>query len=498
MEKPFHIRNGNVTILPLNNDYIQFIKDNTTITHPYSTWKCTNTSNTDYENAGEYCILTNIYYNSAIDQYYFYQDPSQINKTKQRNSFMAPYHAVELIVINNTTFFQQKSRISAILTQPILVAAPPDLNYAHGFLELCGPRFWTLAECQSHASYVNPSKIQIYYTSKLLKDYTLNWAMYKQRSDGTYEPKRQWEHMLQSMFSIYPLLIYISFNNTTVMFKYMIFPGQKMGRSASWGYTYIARKFRSYPMSTQHYRRAYLAYSEWILYNFNLKSKFELTVIQKELQNKKISEQIPICNHTCINDQQSNMSIDDYSGEWIVVLNRAGVGRREITNADELVQALLNTFPDHSNPYLRVWPKQFNFNDNLYETARMARSIRLIIGVHGAGLSNTIFMRPGAILYEINSYGCRELSFNFRRWAEVFNLQHALYVPSQRDNGNQDDICYHESATTLNVKEVIDEVKNMLKNEIAYRNGYLKRALNMMNDMSIVDHPPSGFENVLS
>jgi len=251
-------------------------------------------------------------------------------------------------------------------------------------------------------------------------------------------------------------------------------------------------------MTTEHYRRAYLAYSEWIIYNFNLKSKFELTKIQNELQEKKISEQIPICNHTCINIQQSNMSIDEYTGEWIVVLNRAGVGRREIKNAGELVEALLKTFPDHSNPYLRVWPKQFNFNDNLYETVRMARSIRIIIGVHGAGLSNTIFMRPGAILYEINPYGCRDLSFNFRRWAEVFNLQHALWIPSVGEAGNQDDVCNREGVITVNTKEIIDEVKNILKNELLYRNGYIKRALNIMNDMSLVDHPPTGFENIFS
>ncbi len=94
IKKPFHIQKGNVKVLPLNNDYIQFIKNTTKIIHPYSTWKCSNTSNTDYENSGEYCILTNIYYDSALDQYYFYQDPSQINKIKQRNKFMAPYHAV--------------------------------------------------------------------------------------------------------------------------------------------------------------------------------------------------------------------------------------------------------------------------------------------------------------------------------------------------------------------------------------------------------------------
>jgi len=48
----------------------------------------------------------------------------------------------------------------------------------------------------------------------------------------------------------------------------------------------------------------------------------------------------------------------------------------------------------------------------------------------------------------------------------------------------------------VNINEIIDEVKNLLKNEIEYRNGYIKRALMIMNDMSIVDHPPSGFEKI--
>ncbi|CAF4180531.1 unnamed protein product, partial [Rotaria sordida] len=243
--------------------------------------------------------------------------------------------------------------------------------------------------------------------------------------------------------------------------------------------------------------RAYLAYSEWILNNFNLKSKFQLTSIQEELQHKKISEHVPICDQICPIQQRKNISSDEFTGEWIVVLNRAGVGRREMKNANELVAALLQTFPDHSNPYLRVWPKQFNFNDNLYETARMARSIRLLIGVHGAGLSNTLFMRPGTILYEINPYGCRHLSFNFHRWAEVFNLQHALWIPSQGNNGRIDDICDRESSTTLNVKEIINEVKNLLKDEVEYRSGYIRRALKIMTDMSIVNHPPPGFEKFL-
>jgi hypothetical protein len=230
--------------------------------------------------------------------------------------------------------------------------------------------------------------------------------------------------------------------------------------------------------------------------NFHLPSKFQLTKIQKEVQEKNVSEIIPICKETCVNEQQSIKTTTDneFTGEWIVVLNRAGAGKREITNADELIQALLKTFPDHSNPYLRVWPKQFNFDSNLYETARMARSIRILIGVHGAGLSNSIFMRPGTILYEINPYGCRELSFNFRRWAEVFNLQHELWIPSY----GQNDLCNRKSATTLNVKDIIAEIQNLLKNEVEYRNGYIKRALNIMTDLSIVDYPSKEYEKILS
>ncbi|UJR14508.1 hypothetical protein I4U23_001504 [Adineta vaga] len=492
--KQIYVYKDNATTPPLNYDYIQYIKRPNSSFHPYSTWKCSNTSVTDFENAGEYCILTNIYYDSSIDQYYFFQDPSDNRTMNQRTKFKTPADDIELFNITDMTFF--KSPITAILKRPVLVAIPPDLNYAHGFLETCGPRFWVLAECQSHASYINPKTIQIYYTSSMFNVHPPNWKLYQRRSDGSYQAVRYWERLIHSMFSIYPLLTYKSFDNRFVMFKYMIFPGRQLGRSAAWGYSYLGRNFQSYPLSTVHYRRAYLAYSEWILYHFSLPSKFELTSSQKELQETKQFEQIPLCNGSC-SSKRPIISNSNYTGEWIVVLNRRGMNNREIYNADQLVQALLETFPDHSNPYLRVWPEVFYFNDNFYDIVRMSRSIRLLIGVHGAGLANSLFMRPAAILYEINSYGCRDLSFNFRRWAEVFNLQHALWIPSKR-KANSDQSCYRETGTEVNIKEIIDEVKNLLKNEIEYRSGYLKRALDIMNDMSIVDYPPTGYENVLS
>lgn len=499
--KPLSVKKGKIVTAPLNHDYIEWIPENSkTITYPYSKYECSRTSSTDFENAGEYCILSNIYFNSATDEYYFYQDPSQIDQIKPRTKFMAPHHEQHINIVSNLTLPQQLP-LAAILTRPMFVASPPDLNYAHGFLETLGPRFWVLAECQYHASYINPNTTQIYLTSKMLEDHADNWNFYAQQSDGTYTATRDWEHMFQSMSSVYPLLTYRSFNQTIVMFKYMIFPGHKLSRSASWGYNYLYRKYRSYPLPTQHYRRAYLAYSEWMLYHFHLPSKFELTKSEQRLQDAKQSECIPIDNRTCSFDGQSRTNEsnddDDYTGEWIVVLNRAGSGRREITNADALVQELLKTFPDQSHPTLRVWPKQFNFPHELYRTVRVARAIRILIGVHGAGLSNAVFMRPGAVLFEINPHGCRDLSFNFRRWAEAFNLQHALWIPSIGENGVHDDACNREGSTTLNPKEIVEELKNVLENEMEYRTGYIKRALNIMNDLSIVDYPPKGYEELL-
>ncbi|CAF1297160.1 unnamed protein product [Rotaria sp. Silwood1] len=495
IHKTFIINNEKVENLPLNYDYINFIADNQEKLYPYSSWKCSETSNADIQEGNEYCILTNIYYRSSTNQYYFFQNSTETNTERRRNKFMASDNVFNLNLIDNIAIIKRLD-LSAILKRPVLITHPPDENYAHGFLESCGPRFWVLAECQSHPSYVDPTKIQIYYTSKMFDGYPLNWNNYIRQSDGTYLPRRRWEQMIQSMFSIYPLLTYKSFDKKTVMFQYMLLTSLSKTRTSVWGHHYEHRPMKSYPFPTVNYRRAYLAYSEWILNNFNLKSKFQLTSIQEELQNKKISEQIPLCNQTCPIQQKINSSSNEFTGEWIVVLNRADVGRREMINADELVAALLKAFPDHSNPYLRVWPKQFNFNDNLYETARMARSIRLLIGVHGAGLSNTLFMRPGTILYEVNPYGCRHLSFNFRRWAEVFNLQHSLWIPSEGNNGRTDNNCKRESSTILNVKEIINEVEGLIKDEAAYRSGYIKRALNIMNDMSVVDHPPSNFEKI--
>ncbi|CAF1285003.1 unnamed protein product [Rotaria sp. Silwood1] len=395
-----------------------------------------------------------------------------------RDRFISSHGTVQVYILDDITMIKQHG-VSAILTQPIHVGGGPDSNYVHGFLERYGPLFWTLSEIQSHRTYINPSKIQLYYSSKMHTDHGRNvWLPIERLSDGTYQHRARWTNALNAMFSIYPLLTYKSFDEATIMFKYMIFTGMPYKRSPCWGIHQEPNRLLSYyPFDIQEYRRAYLTFSEWILNNFELYSKFELTSIQKKLQESHKSEQIPICYEQCQNQSFSNTSSTEttFTGDYIAVMNRAGIGRRELTNADELVEALLKAFPDHKNPYLRVWPKQFDFNDDLYETARMARSIRVLIAVHGAGISNAIFMRPGTILYEITPPGCRMLTFFYRRWAEVFNLQYALWSP-----GDKGDACKHEGNTRVNVADVVSDVINLVQNENRYRSGYISRALDII------------------
>ncbi|CAF3960576.1 unnamed protein product, partial [Rotaria sp. Silwood1] len=249
-----------------------FTTHNHEVVYPYSSWKCSNTSHTNFEDGGEYCILTNIYYQSSTDQYYFFRNSSKNETNIQRDTFMASFGVFKLYLTDNITIIKSLN-LSAILTRPILITHAPDENYAHGFLESCGPRFWVLSEYQSHPTYIDSIKIQIYYTSKVLENFSSHWMYYQQQSDGTYLPKRKWEQMIQSMFSIYPLLTYRSFNKKAVMFQYALVPSFN-GRTAAWGYNYPDRVIKPYPLPTVNYRRAYLAYSERILNNFNLKSKF--------------------------------------------------------------------------------------------------------------------------------------------------------------------------------------------------------------------------------
>ena len=136
-------------IEPFNKDYIQWVKNKIDIDYPYSSWNCSITSNKE-PGSHEYCLLTNIYFISTTNTYYYYRHPLE-NKEMSRDRFVSSHGEIQIHILDNITMIKQLG-IAAILTQPIHMGGAPDGNYAHGFLERCGPLFWVLAECQSHPS----------------------------------------------------------------------------------------------------------------------------------------------------------------------------------------------------------------------------------------------------------------------------------------------------------------------------------------------------------
>jgi hypothetical protein len=60
-----------------------------------------------------------------------------------------------------------------------------------------------------------------------------------------------------------------------------------------------------------------------------------------------------------------------------------------------------------------------------------------------------------------------------------------------------DDACHNrQAATTVVTSEIVKEVINLIENEKEYRNGYLRRALHLLNDTSLVDYPQLGLEHI--
>ena len=353
MHRPLFI---NLTDRKSKKDFIEYVRENSSNVYPYSSRICSNTSNQEFTTGIEYCLFNQIYYESSSDRYYFYQDPSSqlIDFNRTTMDIDVSYGKLTIEIVQNDSVIKQL-KVTAVLTKPIYVGGPIDPNYAHGLLETYGPRFWVLSEIQRHSSYVDPEQIQIYYTSHMFINNRRNWELYERLTDGSYRDTRHWSATVQTMFSDYPLLTYQSFNGKTVLFRSFITTGNQVSRTPAWDYHYfVSRSFRSHPFHTRQYRRAYLAYAEWLLQRLNLRSKFELTPIQNELQKNHQQEFIPICDPNCGANRFSEpmeMSENRFTGDWIVVVNRVGKGRREITNADDLIKALLGAFPDQANPY---------------------------------------------------------------------------------------------------------------------------------------------------
>ena len=94
-------------------------------------------------------------------------------------------------------------------------------------------------------------------------------------------------------------------------------------------------------------------------------------------------------------------------GEGILFSDRRDQpGRRNLLEGEEIVAALERKY---ASPFLAPGTtyrpiKLFIGNESLEETVRLFRSSRIFISVHGAQMSNMVFMHPGSIVIEIQPY----------------------------------------------------------------------------------------------
>lgn len=82
--------------------------------------------------------------------------------------------------------------------------------------------------------------------------------------------------------------------------------------------------------------------------------------------------------------------------------------------------------------YEMVPPGMLNFNEQI----QIFRSARIVVGVHGAGMTNIIFCEPGTIVYELVPAHYANSCFvnlgmicSLRYWQETFKSEGEAEVP---------------------------------------------------------------------
>ena len=136
----------------------------------------------------------------------------------------------------------------------------------------------------------------------------------------------------------------------------------------------------------------------------------------------------------------------------IVVQKRSGVSR-SITNHDEMMSALKQTFP---NVHITEYDSTVDTVDEMIKKHYFAD---LLIGPHGAGLSNQMFMKQNSSTLEIY------MKTGMLGSADWYNPCHK--ITAERLGINYHVIRSltgsHGSSLTVNVTQVVENVRNIMK-----------------------------------
>ncbi len=79
--------------------------------------------------------------------------------------------------------------------------------------------------------------------------------------------------------------------------------------------------------------------------------------------------------------------------DLVIYCSRRSAGDRQVANEDELLSAIAAQFPQAK---LQV----YSGKESVSETVQLFRRARVVVGMHGAGLSHIVFSAPGTAVVE--------------------------------------------------------------------------------------------------
>jgi len=147
---------------------------------------------------------------------------------------------------------------------------------------------------------------------------------------------------------------------------------------------------------------------------------------------------------------------------------------RKIMNSEELFDTLKSNFSDVANVrklYLEDLSHQEQFS--------LMRETTILIGIHGSGLTNLIFLPPGSVLLEIFQYGFTRPTYRY-----VSGLAGVLYLSWQ--NSKKEHTIFHSEI--LDSYQLSDSQRSIIVDASSFHHG-MTWAGNMywINQDTIVD-----------
>jgi len=135
-----------------------------------------------------------------------------------------------------------------------------------------------------------------------------------------------------------------------------------------------------------------------------------------------------------------------------IYVSRRKANRRKIINEVEIVDYLnLNGF------------KEICFEDySVLEQVFLMQNVEILISMHGAGLSNTIFMQPNSKLLELTPIvsNLNDFRFPFWRIASIMNVEYFIQFCQTIDNGETDVYSKNIFVDLLEFKNNLQKIVN--------------------------------------